>query len=245
MPGTVPILTDCKILLGGLDISGFSNSIAIEYGAEMLDDTRFGTAGTRSNKPGIKSFSATGGIFWDPTIDGALFTKVGAVREVMSFAPLGNAEGDRAYTIRGVSGTYNPLSGEVGTLMQSEVNLHSANTPLVRGVVLALGAKAASGNGVGVNFVTPVATGQKAYSGLHVLATTATSISVVVESDDNVGFSSPTTRLTHTLMTNAAGPGSDWQELAGPIATDIYWRSKWTIVGGPFTIYHVFGIQPV
>ena len=78
---------------------------------------------------------------------------------------------------------------------------------------------------------------------MHVTGGAATDIQVVVESDDGAGFASPTTRLTHSLFTNGGGVGADWQELAGPVATDTHWRSKWTITGGPFTIYHIFGIQ--
>lgn len=240
MPGT--ILTDCKIYLGGYDISGFHNSLNLEHGAEMLDDTRFGTSGTRSNKPGLKTFSYTGNGFWDETMDGVLYDRIGATREVMSFAPEGNVEGDRAYTVRAVNGTYNPLSGEVGALLPFEFSAMSANSPLVRGAVLATGSKAASGNGTGLNLGL-LGSGKRAYSALHVTAIAATSIIVTVESDDGSGFPSPTTRLTHTTFLGAGTVGADWQELAGPIATDTWWRSKWVIVGGPFTIYHVFGIQ--
>jgi hypothetical protein len=236
------ILTDCKILLGGYNLSGFHNSVSLEFGPEMLDDTRFGTSGTRSNRPGLKVFSFTGNGLWDDTIDGPMFARIGATREVLSIAPVGNIEGDRGFAIRAVNGTYNPLSGEVGALLPFEISGMSANSPLVRGIVMATGSKAATGNGTGSNLGV-IATGQKAYSALHVTAIAATSLIVTVESDDNSGFTTPTTRLTHTTFLGAGAIGADWQELAGPVATDNWWRSVWTIVGGPFTIYHTFGIQ--
>lgn len=237
MPGIQ--LTDCKILLGGYNLSGFHNSINLEYGAEMLDDTVFGTTGTRSNRPGMKTFNMTGNVFWDTVQDSVSFGRIGAAREVLSMGPVGNAEGDYVFTVRAVNGTYNPISGEVGQLLQSEIDAMSANSLLVRGRLLAnLTPKAATGNGVGVQ-LGAVATGQRLYSALHVVAAAATSIVVTVESDDNSGFTTPITRITHTLF-NAIG--AEWLEVAGPI-TDTYWRSKWTIVGGPFTIFHVVGIQ--
>jgi hypothetical protein len=235
------ILTDCKIIVGGYNLSGYHNSISMEFGPEMLDDTRFGTTGTRSFKPGLKNFSVTGGGFWDYDIDEVLYNKIGAVREVLSLAHEGNVEGDRAFATRAVSGTYNPISGEVGALMPFELNFQNANSSLVRGTVLATGAQAASGQGTGVEIGAASAT-QRIYSALHVTAIAATSIDVIVESDDAAGFASPTTRLTHTQFTGAGTVGADWQELAGPI-TDTFWRSKWTIVGGPFTFFHVLGIQ--
>lgn len=235
------MLTDCKIMLGGYNLSGYHNSMNLEYGAEMLDDTVFGTNGTRSNKPGLKTVSMTGNIFWDTTQDGINYNRIGAVREVMSWAHLGNSEGDTVFTTRGVNANYNPLSGAVGELMASEFDAMAANTPLVRGKLLATGSKAASGNGGGI-LVGAVSATQKVYSALHVLAIAATSIIVEVESDDAVGFASPTSQITHTTFLGAGTVGAEWMELAGPI-TDTYWRSKWTIVGGPFTIFHSVGIK--
>lgn len=236
------ILTDCKILVGGYNLSSYHNSLNVEYGVEMLDDTRFGTSGTRSNKPGLKNLSVAGGGFWDTDIDSVLYSKVGAVREVLTVAPIGNAEGDRTFSTRSVSGQYSPLSGEVGALLPFELSFMNANSAFVRGVVLATGSKAATGNGTS-QLLGLLGAGQRAYSALHVTSVAATSIQVIVESDDTSGFISPITRLTHTLVSSGGGVTADWQELAGAVATDTYWRSKWTIVGGPFTIYHTFGIQ--
>lgn len=242
MPGL--ILTDCKVLLGGYNLSGFHNQVNLEHGAEMLDDTVFGTSGTRSNKPGLKTVSFTGNGFFDTDIDGALFDRIGADREVLSLAPEGNVEGDPLFMVRAVNGKYNPLSGEVGALLPFEIDGMSANSPLVRGVLLVNDTISADGNSVGVNLGL-LGAAQKAYSALHITASDVTSIQVTVESDDDPGFSSPTTRLTHTLFTSTGiEVGADWQELAGPVATDIYWRSTWTLVGaGPFTIFHAFAIQ--
>jgi hypothetical protein len=235
------ILTDCKILVGGYDLSGYHNSLNVEYSAEMLDDTRFGTNGTRSNKPGLKNFSVAGSGFWEDVLDEVLYNKVGAAREVLTLGPEGNIEGDKTYFTRAVSGTYNPLSGEVGALLPFDLSFMNANSALVRGVLLAKGSKAATGNSTGVNLGAALST-QKIYSALHVTVISATSIIVTVESDDNSGFTTPTTRLTHTTVLGAGTVTADWQQMDGPV-TDTWWRSKWTIVGGPFTIYHSLGIQ--
>lgn len=235
------ILTDCKIFLGPYDLSGFHNQIELQYEAEMLDDTVFGTSGTRSFKPGLKRVEANGNVFWDTLQDEANFNRIGATRELLTIAPTGNTEGDPVYMVRAVNANYNPISGEVGQLLSSQFDAMSANSPLVRGQLLASGSKAATGNSVGVNLGL-LGAGKKLYSSLHVTAVAATSLIVIVQSDDGAGFASPTTRITHTTFTGA-GTGSDWQELVGPVATDTFWRSQWTIVGGPFTIYHTIGIM--
>lgn len=242
MPVTGTILTDCKIYLGGYNLSGFHNSMELNYAAEMLDDTAFGTSGTRSNKPGLKTFSFSGHGFWDTTQDGANFARIGATREVMSFAPVGNVEGDRAFTVRAVNAKYNPISGEVGALLGYDFDAMAANTPLVRGAVMATGSKAVTGSGAVVN-LGPVGALQRVYSALHVTAVAATSIIVVVESSAVIGMTSPTTRITHTTFLGAGTIGADWQFSAVGAVTDAFWRTKWTIVGGPFTIYNVVGIQ--
>lgn len=236
------ILTDAKIILGGYNLSGFHSSLEVNYEAEILDDTTFGTSGTRSAVAGLKTFNITGNMFWDATVDEPMFNRIGAASEVMSVAPVGNAEGDRAYCMKAVSAQYNPVSGEVGTLLRTQLDGRAAGTPLVRGQLIATGAKAATGTGTGGVYGAASAT-QRLYSALHVTAIAGTAVPTftgIVESDDNAGFTSATTRLTHDAMTAI---GANWKEAAGPV-TDTYWRASWTISGTnpSFTVFWVFGI---
>jgi hypothetical protein len=196
----------------------------------------FGTSGTRSSKPGLLKVAANGTIFWDSDIDAAVYGRIGAAREVMSWAAVGNTVGDAALATRGVNGTYNPLSGEVGQLLSAEFNGEASNTPLVRTVVLIPMSPllTASGNGTGVNLGL-LGAGKIMYSALHVVSMTAgSSIAVIIQSDDGAGFATPTTRLTHTTVNEAAWTANrigDWQQLNGAIATDTHWRASWTITG--------------
>lgn len=239
------VMLNAKVLLGGLDFSGQHSSLQLEYGAEMLDETTFqagvGTA-TRKFKPGLKTFSFNGDIFWDTATDEVLFNRIAAAREVMSFAPVGESEGDIVFLTRGVNATYNPASGEIGQLLRATMEGRNSNQALVRGRLLRRGDLTASGNSTGINLGAASAS-QRIFSALHV-TTPATggvpTLAVVIESDDNAGFTTPTTRLTHTTMT---AKGGDWQEAAGPF-TDTYWRAKWTITGvETFNVFLSFGIQ--
>jgi hypothetical protein len=239
----VQTLLDCKVFLGGYNLSGYHNSIDMSYGAEMLDDTVFGTSGTRSSKPGLKTFEFNGNIFWDPAIDGVVFTRIGATREVMSFSMDGNTAGDIGYTVRAVNGTYNPLSGEVGALLASEFSGKSSDTPLVRGrVMIPLGARTATGTGTIVQ-VGAAAAGQRIYAALHVVSVSGTtpSFTATVKSAAAVGFASPVNRL---VFSAANAIGAQWMEMAGPV-TDQYWRVDWTISGTSpnFNAFLVLGIQ--
>jgi len=238
------VITDAKILVGGYNLSAFHSSCEMTYEVEILDDTTFGTSGTRSAKPGLKTFSFTGNMFWDTSVDEMLFNRIGATPEVMSIAPVGNAEGDRSYCLKGVGATYSPASGEVGALMRTNLDARASGTPLVRGQLMATGAKAATGAGSGGQYGA-VAAGHTIYSALHVTAISGTAVPTftgIIESDDNGSFTSATTRLTHTAMTAI---GANWQQsLSVAGITDDYWRASWTISGTDpsFTVFWTFGI---
>jgi len=234
-------LVDCKVWLGQYDLSTQHNQIALDHGAELLDETSFGTSGTRRYKPGLKTVKVTGGIFWDDTSDKALFDRIQADREVIGLAPTGNAEGDTAFFTRGVNGTYNPASGEIGQLLKSTLDMASANTPLVRGIVSKpKTAIVASGNSTGINQGATLST-QKLYAGLFVFSQEAPgSLDVTIQSDNGSGFPSATTVITFTTMTDV---GAQWQEVSGPI-TDTWLRSKWVLGGGgQYTFAVVLGIR--
>jgi hypothetical protein len=234
------ILTDCRVAIGGYDLSGIHHSLNLEFGAEMLDDTVFGTSGTRSNRPGLQTVSFTGNGFWDTLFDKPLYDRIGATREVMSASATG-VENDIGYTFRGVNGKYNPLTGQVGALVPFEINGMAANTPLVKGRILAVGSKAVTGSGTGTLIQAIGALPQKGYSGFHVTGGAGTAALVVESSATGAG--GWTVRATHPGIVLVAGIGAaDWQEVAGPV-TDTFWRATWTITGGPATIFHVFGIR--
>lgn len=236
-------LTDCKIYLGPYDLSGQHNAIALDYNAELLDETVFGTSGTRCWKPGLQTFKSTGGVFYDDTSDLALFSRIGATREVYAVAPVGNAEEDRVFFTQGVNGTYNPASGEVGTLLKSTLDVNNAGIPLVRGIISApkSSLRSASGNSTGSD-QGAVGSTQRLYAGLFVFAVgVAGTLDVTIESD-TVGFPSPATQLTFPQVTTQPTQGF-WQEIAGPI-TDTWFRSKWVIAGGgTYTFAVVLGIR--
>lgn len=239
------VYTDCKIYMAGYNLSGQSNNCSVEYGAEMLDATVFSSGGTRINKAGLKTAKIMASGFQDyglGTPEAEMFTRIGAVAEVFTIAPTGNAEAERAFTLKGVSGTYQILPGEVGSLLPFEIDAIASHVPLVRGSVFGVGLKAVSGNGVGENLGV-VAADHRIFSALHVVSALGTlpTLDVVIESAASGAFTTPTTRLTHAQMT---GIGSNWQEADGPGGTDAYWRAKWTIGGTTpsFIMFLVVGV---
>jgi hypothetical protein len=77
-----------------------------------------------------------------------------------------------------------------------------------------------------VNNLGPVSATQSIYSGLHVLAASG-SLVCTVKSDNSSGFSSPTTRITHSTFTAI---GAEIKSAAGAISDD-YWRVDYTVSG--------------
>ena len=239
---------DARIFLGGFEYTGFSNELQSEYGAEMLDASIFGDA-TRINTAGLKTFNFTVGGFRDdadPSPFGATVTgypaaeafgRIGATREVFSFAPVGTADGDRAFTIRGVNATYQPLSGAVGELSPFEMQGRATHNELIRGVVEGVGTHITTFSSTGTQLGATSAT-QSLYAALHVTSFggTTPTLDVIVESDDNSGFTTPTTQLTFTQVTEAVS--AQWLEDVGPV-TDDWWRITATI-GGTTPTYDIF-----
>lgn len=239
------LLTDAKVYFDAYNFSAQHNRLAFEYGAEMLDATKFGDT-TRTMKPGLFTARASLEGFYEAgvgKIDTRYFTDFAIAGKLLSLFPEGNAEGDRGFGITGVLGRYSPIAGKaVGELLGFTLEAE-ANSPLVRATLMATGAKSATGNGTGVNLGAVSAT-QKLYGGLHVVAASGTTptLDVIVQSDDNSGFSSPTTRMT---FSQATGITALYPTPAPGAITDTWWRMRWTLGGSSpnFTIFGWIGIQ--
>ena len=89
-------------------------------------------------------------------------------------------------------------------------------------------ARTASGNGSAVAFTAPTAT-QTLYAQWHLLAVSGTgSVVFTIQTDDNAGFTTPTTRITSSSLT-AVGAGAG--TLAGALTGETHIRVAYTITG--------------
>lgn len=115
------VLTDAYFMVNAVVLSSFCRSLTLNYEAEMLDDTAFGTNGTRSNKPGLKNWSIEAEFLQDYTaaaVDATLFPLVGAAPFAIEVRPTSAVVSvtNPKYTGNAVLETYPPIAGEVGTL---------------------------------------------------------------------------------------------------------------------------------
>ena len=121
------VYTNAYVSVNGVELSHHVKSVNMTYEAELLDDTVMGTGGTRSNKPGLKNWSAEINFlqdYADPQIDAALFSLVGADAFPISIRPV-NAPASPTnpeYTGPAVVESYPPITGEVGALAEATVS---------------------------------------------------------------------------------------------------------------------------
>lgn len=232
------VLTDAKIWLDSLDISGVSNTVNLEYAAEALDETTFGDD-TRINRGGLKTVALGASGFFneglvtdgDGAYAGELFDNVGFQDTLISVAAEGGQAGETAYFFQAFQANYNP-SGAVGDLFAFSVDASAGDSgKLIRGTILAnLTSQIASGSGSGFE-VGAASSSQTVFAGLHVLQASGSSptLDINIESDaTNAFIGAETTRFA---FTQATGRTNEYLTLAGPI-TDPWYRIDFTIAGG-------------
>lgn len=237
------VLTDASILLGGVDITAKSNQIQLTYEVETQDATVFGND-TRINKAGLWVVSGEVGGFTDEDLAGSdLFDAVGGGPSVFQVAAPGD-DGTTGYAFKSMVASHQPVGGSIGDMASDSMSLvGKSGAPLVQGTILhPATARTSSGNGTGRQ-LGAVSSAQSVYGALNVTAASGSSptLDVLVESDDNAGFTTATTRLTFSQQTAV---GAEWQSAAGAI-TDDYWRVTYTIGGTSpsFTFQVLVGIR--
>jgi hypothetical protein len=225
------VLRDCKLYVGAFDFSADGNSIAVNPSIDLAPFMGFGQEWVRRlsgerdcqvEYSGYVNLGAGG-------VEAASFsiTDGGMNTNPLTVSPVDGAVGDQAYIARVVVGAYSP-GGAHGEIYRFSLSMSLGASSLIQGEVMATGEKTVSGNGA-ASQLGDVASGKVVRGALHVLTASgsAPTLSVVVESDDNAGMTSPTARLTFATKT---ATGSEMLEATGSI-TDEWWRAVWTIGG--------------
>jgi hypothetical protein len=233
----VAILTldDARIWHAEYNLSGLSNRVEHPISFDVNDVTTFTSSGWRERKAGLAGgqVSVTG--FYDAeAADAGLFADIGS--NVALSVAAGSAVGDTAYVGTALEGGYQPgaavgdVFGFTGDWMTSD--------KLARGELLSASTETAGGNSAG-NQLGALSATQTLVVNLHVVAISGGTLTVTIESDDNAGFTTATTRATFTAATAAT---SEQQTVAGAV-TDDYWRAVWTLPTGTATFAVAAGIR--
>ena len=245
----VAAMTDARIWIGQFDLVDTTNDVSVDVEYAELDKTNFGSGGKREVTGGLKMSSATISGFLDfaeDSSDEGLATVAAVPRiapgtdNVITIAQ-DDAAGSTALLMEGLEMKV-ARGAKVGELSTFTANLSGSASPgIVEGILLAAEQTQTTTTSVAGIQHGAVASGETAYAALHVFAASGTpTLDVTIESDDNSGFSSATTRMT---FTQATGATSEWKSVAGAI-TDDYWRVVATIGGSTpsFTFAVSFGI---
>lgn len=222
---SIQVFKNNAVYFDGYDLTGYSNSLTIDQGAEAKDATVFG-ATTKTNVGGLKTAALGVQGFWNSTPDLGLMGALGVSGKLISACPT-NTAGDPAYMMAAVVGTYT-CNGQVGDVFPYSLSA-AAGGNLVRGTLCEKNtAISVTANGTARN-LGAVAAGQKLYAGLHVLSVSGTSptLDVTINSAATDSWGAPTLRAT---FTQKIAIGAELKEVSGAI-TDGWWRPTMTIGG--------------
>jgi hypothetical protein len=237
-------LTDCFLHVAGYDFTTDTNNAALGVEAAALDATTFGSSGATTLAGGLKSVSLSYSGFWqvdgssDQAVDNQGFPMLGT-SQAYTFGPV-ETEGSPAYMFEAMKSSYSH-GGGVGELMPFSL---AASATSGQGVVRGQLAKsrgnvsATGAIGTGLN-LGAVSASQYLYATFHVF-TPGTTITVVVESDDNSGFTTATTRATIGPLTTSGGT---WVTRVAGSITDTWWRFRVTACTGTFSVAGAIGVQ--
>jgi hypothetical protein len=229
----VPVFsqTTVGVYVGGLGLSAWCQGGEVSAECEELDATNWDSGGWNIVVPGLAKGSAQFGGMNDMATVGpsATFTPAALKSSnVLTVSVPGTTAGDPSFILNGRLSSEALLRGEVGKL--SEMDVQFANDGrMVRALNLhPSAARTASGSGTAVAFTTPIA-GESIWAAFHVLSVTgAGTLTLTVQTDDNAGMTTPTTRITSTGFT---GTGAQFTSVAGPFAGETHIRAGWTVSG--------------
>lgn len=241
------VLTDVRTFLGGADLTGNTNKVQISSECEEKGTTNYGSGGWHECVGGLYDTSIDAAGQWEAgdasKVDNATYAGIATVAP-WTIVPTSGTAGSLAYLTKSLQTSYTAPQGGIGDVAEWSVKA-VGNWPTARGAVAhpAGTPRTTSGTGTSVQ-LGAVAAGQYLYANIHVLSVSGTSTPTItgrIESDDNSGFTSATTRLTFAAATAISGEAS---RVAGPF-TDTYWRAAWTISGTtPSFLFAIsFGIR--
>lgn len=240
---TVFALTNVFAHIAGYDFTGDSNNATLAVEGEALDATVYAGSGWRSFVGGLKSSQFNLAGLWQSAasqaVDPEAFANLGLADRVVTFGP-SQVEGDPAYMLQAIETSY-ALGGEVGVLAPftlAAVGSNGAGT--VRGRLTKSRGNVSSTGAIGTGLnLGAVSSTQAVYCTVHIF-TAGTTVTLQLQSDDNGGFSSPTTIATIGPLTTSGGT---WMtKVSGPL-TDSFFRLNVSAITGTFNMAAAIGVQ--
>lgn len=235
-------LTNGIVHVGGHDFTCDVNQMTMEMTVAELDVTTMCSDGWTQMIGGVKSSSLNVSGFWqsdgDNQVDDVAFADLGVVGRPVTIGHT-NTEGSVIYMTQMANINYSMFGahGEAAPFTLTASGSNSDGT--VQGRLLAekqdVSSTGALGSGTQAG---AVAADEYLYASLHCFSA-GTTFDAVVESDDNSGFTSATTRVTFSGITTEGGT---WATKVAGAITDDWWRVRVTTCTGTFSIAASIGI---
>lgn len=235
------VLKDCTTWVDGIPLTTYSNELTLALSIAELDVTTFGGGGFKARAAGLRDVTADLKGFWDgAVIDADAFTNLGVMARAVSITTDGVA-GSPAYLFKAGNFEYSAGGGVGAANPFSLKMMGSDGVGVVRGqLAAAKGSVSATGVLGSAQLLGAVGSTQWLYAAFHVFPVVGTTITVLLESDDNAGFTSPTTVATIGPLTAVGGT---WMpRVAGPL-TDTYYRFRVSAITGTFTVAGSIAVQ--
>jgi len=237
----VQALTNVYTYIDGHDFTSDQNQATLDMSGATLDVTNMGSGGWTEVIGGVKSVSLSQAGFWqagadqvDPDVWAAFNT--GGQVVTMSLA---ETEAATCYMFQAKNASYQML-GTYGEAAPFSVQAVGSNgVGVVKGLLAVANSSVSATGAAGTGGqVGAVAADEYLYATFHVFSP-GTTITAVVESDDNSGFTSATTRATFGPITTKSGT---WATRVAGAITDDWYRIRVTAITGTFTIAAGIGI---
>ncbi len=229
-----------------VDFTGLSEELLVAGTAEQRECTNFRSGGWREYRNVLKTWQFDTRNFWSSDsatdLDPQAFDALGVGGKVIT-SGMSEVEGDPAFFAQGMIPSYSWLEGSVGDLAKARVQAVSSDgtSGLVRGrlaveyaTFTTTGAK-----GTALNLGAVGAT-QKMYATQHLFGTPGSSITMVIESDADNTWASPTTRYTFGAFTTAGGR---WATPVSGAITDSWFRANVSAITGTWVMACAIGVQ--
>lgn len=233
------VLTDAQIFHDEHDFTSLVTTVDTPITEEELDSTTFGSGGNRTRTAGLRSAGLSLSGYWDSTIiDVPADADLGSATPIVSVCDH-NTVGTGAVLFQAKEFTYG-RNAQIGQIVPFNLEYMSTGPVPIKNARLLFPKTqiSADTDGTAVQ-LGALAAGETLYAALHIFEVTTGTLTVTIESDDNSGMTTPTTRDTATAATV---PGVQWLTVAGPV-TDDWWRFEATLTAGTATPALTAGIQ--
>lgn len=232
--------------VGGYDMTTDLNQLQLDLPRDALVNTPFGSTAQR-RASGFQDVQAQLAGFYDAAddaVDEKTFAAMGSTLQVVTHTVSGT-ELDVAYFYQAKQFNYE-VFGQVGEMTPFSLQIQGArgngtlSAGAVRGRLTKAKGNVSATGALGSGYqLGAVSSSQYLYGAFHIFSA-GTTITVVLESDDNSGFSSATTRATLGPLTTTGGT---WATRVAGSITDTYFRYRVTAITGTFSVAGSIGIK--